>query len=321
MTWVGWRLQRAEALTASALLIVLAIVLVPAGLHMASAFASGDLAACVSTRTPTCGAVVSSFLDRFTFVRGVFDWLRLAPGVIGVLLAAPLVLELENGTYRLAWTQGVTRGRLLAARLAVALATALVAAGAFSLLVTWSRAPLDRLQGRIDSSIFDIEWIVPLGWALFALGLALAIGVLSRRTGVSLVIAFAGWVGCRILVDNQLRPHYVTPVTQRWTVGAAEGAGPPDLRRDLVLSEHFVGATGRPFTVTPNIVAACHRVAGQGLGAVDGCLERHGAAFLQAVYQPAGRFWLLQGIETTVFSGVGLVLIAFAAVWVRRRAA
>lgn len=314
MTWVGWRLQRTETFVTAVVLAALAIVLVPQGLHMASAFASGGLAACTAAKTPACGLVVSTFLERFSFVRGVLDWLRLVPGVIGVLLAAPLVLELENGTYRMAWTQSVTRGRLVTARLAVAGTSALLAAGAFAVLVTWSRGPLDRLVGRMDSSVFDTEGIAPVGWALFALGLAFAIGVLSRRTGASLVAGFAAWVGCRIWIDTEIRPHYVQPVTRRWALGG----GPANLNRDIVLSEHLVDAAGRRFTATPRIVAACSPLRGGGAGSVDGCLQRHGAAFLQAIYQPAGRFWLFQGIETTLFAGVGLTLIALAAFWLRR---
>jgi len=166
VTWVGWRLQRTETLVAAAVLAALALLLVPEGLHMASAFRSGDVVACVPARTPACGAAVSGFLDRFTFVRGVLDWLRLVPGLIGVLLAAPLVLELESGTHRLAWTQGVTRRRLLTTKLGVAVVTCLLAAGAFSLLLTWCRAPLDRVIGRMVAGYFDVEWIVPLGWVI-----------------------------------------------------------------------------------------------------------------------------------------------------------
>ena len=312
MTWVGWRLQRTETLVAAAVLAALALLLVPEGLHMASAFRSGDVVACVPARTPACGAAVSGFLDRFTFVRGVLDWLRLVPGLIGVLLAAPLVLELESGTHRLAWTQGVTRRRLLATKLGVAVVTCLLAAGAFSLLLTWCRAPLDRVIGRMVAGYFDVEWIVPLGWALFAFGLALAIGVAMRRTGVSLVVAFAAYVGCRILVDTQVRPHYLAPVTQRFALGGE----PPSLGRDFVLSEHLVNATGRPFAITPQVVQTCSHFAGRGRG---DCLVQHGATYIQAIYQPAGRFWLFQGIETALFGGVGLALVALAALWLQRR--
>jgi hypothetical protein len=314
VTWVGWRLQRTETLVAAVLLGTLAVFLVPQGFHMASAFASGNLNACTPARTPACGVAVSGFLDRFTFVRDVLDWLRVVPGMIGVVLAAPLVLELENGTYRLAWTQGITRRRVLAVKLAVAVATALLAAGAFSLLLTWCRAPLDHILGRMQSGTFDVEWIVPLAATLFAFGLAFAVGVVTRRTGASLLVAFAVYVGCRILVDTELRPHYVTPVTRRFPLGS----GPPALTRDLVVSEHLVDAAGHRFTVTPQIVGSCPGSRGAGPAGVASCLARHGAAYLQLVYQPAGRFWILQGIETALLGVLGLALVALAAVWLQR---
>jgi ABC-2 family transporter protein len=314
VTWVGWRLQRTETLVAAALLGTLAVFLVPQGFHMASAFASGNLNACTPARTPACGVAVSGFLDRFTFVRDVLNWLRLVPGMIGVVLAAPLVLELENGTYRLAWTQGVTRRRLLAAKLAVAVATALLAAAAFSVLLTWSRGPLDHILGRMESGTFDVEWIVPLAATLFAFGLAFAVGVVTRRTGASLLVAFAAYVGCRILVDNQLRPHYLTPVTRRFALGSA----PPSLTRDIVVSEHLVDAAGRRFTVTPQIMGSCSGARGAGPRGVAACLAQHGAAYFRVVYQPAGRFWIFQGIETALLGVLGLALVALAALWLQR---
>jgi hypothetical protein len=41
---------------------------------------------------------------------------------------------------------------------------------------------------------------------------------------------------------------------------------------------------------------------------------------MQAVYHPASRFWALQGIETALFAGTGLLLLAFAAWWTYSRA-
>jgi hypothetical protein len=41
---------------------------------------------------------------------------------------------------------------------------------------------------------------------------------------------------------------------------------------------------------------------------------------MHAVYQPASDFWPLQGLETALFAGVALMLIAFAAWWTHQRA-
>src|SRR5436305_1877495 len=74
------------------------------------------------------------------------------PGLIGVLLATPFLLELKNGTYRLAWTQSITRGRWIAVKLALATGAAVLGALALVVLMTWWRAPLVHIDGRIDQS-------------------------------------------------------------------------------------------------------------------------------------------------------------------------
>jgi hypothetical protein len=40
---------------------------------------------------------------------------------------------------------------------------------------------------------------------------------------------------------------------------------------------------------------------------------------MHAVYEPASRFWALQGIETALFAASGVILLAFAAGWTYRR--
>ena len=118
------------------------------------------------------------------------------------------VLELENGTYRLAWTQSITRRRWIATKLAAAIAVALLAALAMTLLITWWRTPLVHLQGRMDNSVFDFEGTVAAGYVLFALGLALAVGAVWRRTVPALVVAFVGYLASRIFVDTWLRQRF-----------------------------------------------------------------------------------------------------------------
>jgi hypothetical protein len=50
------------------------------------------------------------------------------------------------------------------------------------------------------------------------------------------------------------------------------------------------------------------------------CLARHHIVeFSSAVYQPASRFWLFQGIEAGIFVGLALLLFAFSVLWIRKR--
>jgi hypothetical protein len=112
MTWVAWRLQRTETLIAAGVLLVVAVLLLPSGLEMASAYHRDGLASCLGAdKGGSCGDAIASFGSRFDRVGNLVPWLTLLPGLIGVLFAAPFVGELESGTYRLAWTQSVTRRR------------------------------------------------------------------------------------------------------------------------------------------------------------------------------------------------------------------
>ena len=118
MIWLSWRQQRIETLITAALLVVLAAAFVPAGVHAADLFSQQHLGACVDRVSAACGDAVGNFANGTGFVRSLLDpgWLNLVPGLIGVALAVPLLLDLEYGTTQLAWTQSVTRRRWLATK-------------------------------------------------------------------------------------------------------------------------------------------------------------------------------------------------------------
>src|SRR3954454_6085404 len=250
MIWGGWRQQRTETLITAALLDALAAVLVPTGLTIASAFHDAGLAACVGHAedgSGSCSAAIQAFGARFANLSDLLAWATLVPGVIGILLAAPFVLQLEQRTHRLDWTQSITRGRWIAGKLGLAIATALVAAAAFTLLITWWRAPFVRLDGRLGNSIYDSEGTVVAGYALFALGLALAVGAVWRRAMPSLIVALAGYFAARLFVDTWLRQRLVSPLTVTFGL---KGGGPA-LDRAWVLDVHPVDRAGHLVPLCP----------------------------------------------------------------------
>jgi hypothetical protein len=310
VTWLSWRQQRTETIVTAALLALLAVVFVPEGIHVADLFAQQHVARCINSQTQACSFVLGNFTVSAGALQGLFasGWFNLVPGLIGVALAVPLLHEIENGTVRLAWTQSVTRRHWLASKLGFAIGTVLLAAGCFTLLFTWYQQPFDRAFGRWDH--FDFEWIAPFGYTLFALGLALAIGVLLRRSAAALVVAFGLYVAGRVFVESWLRKRFVTPLSATFTQSSAG----PNLRHAWVISEFPSDKAGRPFVGTPGVFQNCGKVGPAGFKRLDqACMARHGAGFTHAVYQPASRFWEFQGIETALFGGVALILIAFAA--------
>lgn len=315
MIWLSWRQQRLETAMTAGLLALVALLLVPLGIHMASVYTDSGAAACIAhtaTSGAGCGGIVNDFQHRFEHAGPIVPWLNFLPGIFGVLFAAPLVLELENGTYRLAWTQSVTRRRWLITKLVAIYASALLATVVLTVLMTWWRQPLDDLQGRMEPNVFDFEGIVPYAYTLFAVSLVLAIGIATRRT----VIASAGgllvYFVARIGIQTWGREHYVAPLKKVW---AANGNGPKNLDHAWNLVGGPSDAQGHPISFPGRIFAQC-------LGApkkqIEHCLSAH-HIYNIAVYQPAGRFWLLQGIEASLFAGTAVLLLVAAVWWMRRR--
>jgi hypothetical protein len=297
--WLSWRLQRTETLVALGVFALLAAFLVPTGLNMADAFHHYGLGSCLSvTASSHCQNGIGAFRTRFQSLSDTATWFTLLPGVLGVLLAAPFVSDLEHGTYRLGWTQSITRGRWLLGRLGLPIVTALLASGGLIALFTWWRSPMAHIDGRIENGIYDTTGTVMIGYTLFALGLALALGAVWRRTAASLTVAFVGYFAARILVDYKVREHLVAPVHATWKGGNQ----PASFENAHVLS----------------LVAIVHGhrvIDGGGFfgGGVKFAAPGLGRAVFRGVYQPVSNFWPLQLTETALFVGMSVLLIAFAA--------
>jgi hypothetical protein len=322
MIWLSWRRQRTETVIAAGMLLLLAALLVPTGIQMANAYHHDGLAACLGRDNPgfSCSNALNSFRQRFDSIGNLIAWLTLVPGLVGVLLAAPFVLELEQGTYRLAWTQSVSRRQWIGVKLTLAICAAVISALVFTQLVTWWRTPLVQLDGRMDGSVYDSEGIVVIGYTLFALGLAAAIGVVWRRAVPALVVGFAGYFAARLFVDTWLRQRLLSPLSATWHFN---GSGPAGFAHGWVLNQYPSDASGHAVRLPLGLCARGAPIGQKKLfdpSGLSDCLARHGY-YMHAVYHPASSFWPLQIRETVLFAGVGLVLLGFTAWWTNRRAA
>jgi len=306
VTWVGWRLQRTEAIVAVGILALLAAFLVPTGIQMANEYHRDGLAACLSIDTPTCGNAAGSFRQHFQSLLTLANWFTLVPGLIGVLLAAPFILDLERGTYTLAWTQSITRRRWLVGKVGTSVLTAIVIAGALTLLFTWWRSPSAHIDGRLETGNYDTTGTVLIGYTLFALALALALGAVWRRAAASLTVAFVGYFAARLFVDYSVRDHLVAPLKATY-----KGAQQPSfldnahiISIDATVNGHqVVNGGGFLFSGAKFAVPAMSK------------------AVFNVVYQPQSHFWPLQLTETGLFVGVAAILMLFAAWWTTARTA
>ncbi|HET9016595.1 MAG TPA: hypothetical protein VFN57_13430 [Thermomicrobiaceae bacterium] len=239
LTWLQFRLQSAVALAALAA-VALAVALT--GPRLAQVYAT-TVAPCLAQaggNAGSCGFTVTAFIHSDALLQTVLrDALLAAPALLGIFWGAPLVArELETGTFRLVWTQSVTRWRWLAVKLGVVGLASAALIGLLSLLVTWWYAPIDRVnatviywQGpinldlnRFDPPVFDLRGIVPIGCALFAFALGVTAGVLIPRILPAMAVTLPLFVGGRAAA-TWVRPHLMAPVRQSLPFVWGPGAG------------------------------------------------------------------------------------------------
>jgi hypothetical protein len=328
MTWLTWRQYRAQGAIAFALLAAFAAVMVGGGLKIASHWRSTLTAcaghsACLQQQPPP----VSQAVVDVVLLIGIA-----VPAVIGVLWGAPLVAqELEFRTNDFAWAQSVTRTRWLMVRTAWLLLAAAACGGVVTALVTWWSGPDNALVvNAFRPGQFDIQGIVPVGYAVFAVALGIAAGTVTRRILPAIAITLGGFAALRVVIADIARPHYLTAVTTYYNLSSTftpRGAswlysqGAVSRTGAVVASgwgELFPALSGSPCQKLLPGAGSPGPKNGPPLSAVFSCMHAHGWRGF-ATYQPASRYWPFQGIETGIFVLLAGALVAVAFVIVRRR--
>lgn len=314
MAWVTWRQHRTQLLVAGALLLAVAVTALATSLPVRDAYNRQALASCLPPSARSgCELIVAHFRSQFRALVQGGRYLFLLPA-LALLAGAPLLArELEQGTFRLAWTQGVSRRRWLLAKTLLLGAGVAAAAAALAVITAWWRGPFDRVDGRMQPASFDIEGVVVPAYALFALAAGILAGLVVRRTLPAISIAAALFVATRLGVEKLLRPYYLEPRHR-----AVPGAAPVARLRDWVTSDTLVDGAGRAITTAREDLAVVH--AQQAGLDVQQYLASLGWRRL-ITYQPADRFWTFQAIEAGIFVLLAAAAVAAAILLLRRRPA
>ena len=339
MTWLTWRQYRAQAAVAALVLAVFATVLLVTGFQMAAQWHT-LLAGCTASRT--CASLQEGGTSLGSVLGHDFAILSmLAPVLFGVLVGAPLVAhEFEARTSDFAWAQSITRTHWLAVKVGWVLLAAAVWGGAIAVLVTWWSGPRNAaFANAFQANYFDQQGLVPVAYSVFATALGIAAGAVLRRTLPAIAIVIGGFIGMRLWISQDLRMHFMTPVTTYYSVTGNFNptAGSAILNGGLVdkAGQVVTGSSGNVMTVmidgapSTSLPAACQQLipasangpngpSGATLNAVYGCLQK--AGYRQFIsYQPISRYWAFQGIETGIYLAVAAALIAITFYAVRRR--
>jgi hypothetical protein len=336
LTWLQFRTQ---AVTAAAVLAAFAILLGATGPHLAGLYAASGITGC---HGGSCVTVASDFLSRLkvtspytiVYLLGI-GLILIAPAIIGIFWGAPLIArELEAGTYRLAWTQSISRTRWLVVKLALTGLAAMAFTEALSLIYAWWADPIGKAinlsdtggipqpfqPGQFSSMVFATHGITPLGYAAFAFALGTAAGVLIRRTVPAMALTLVIFAAAQLAMPLWVRPHIIPPVRTTAAIfsGTGNGSGVgldygnltavsvPGHPGAWIVSSAAINRAGQPTSTLP---VACN---GAGPKAPDPgqCLDSMG--YRETIsYEPASRYWPLQGIETGIYLALALVLAGF----------
>lgn len=324
--------HRAALFTIFVAFVVLVIALIIGRDAVSASYASYIAAGCTLAHPidlAVCADTANKFADIPSFTPLVTA-LRMFPLIIGAFVGAPLVArEMESGTYRFAWTQGVGRTRLLLVTLAMlALVVTPVAVVLGFLLGGWYIHPYAVINIAVgshwQSSLFTTTWWMTPVLTLLTLALGTFVGAVVKRT-VAAIAATVIVVGAVLVAVGQFLPRILDigavassrlmlsyfPIGTINTV-ATGGVGPSG---SLLVHGWFVGPRGRVLEshaanrVREHVIGLYQSKSGANdPSAAKSWLTLHHYAYW-FTYQPAGHFWILQAV-------VGLVLLAVAALCV-----
>jgi len=330
MAWVTWRQHRTALTGVAVLFVALAVCFWVAGLQLHHAYAAAI--ACHPASSFACNHPVNSFNGMYGFLSNGFI-LQVVPALIGAFVGAPvLARELESGTFRFAWTQGLGRWRWTLAKV-VALGVVVTAvAGALSLLFSWYYQPYFAggnealyvskelpigTSSPFAPGLFDLRGVTFAAWTLAVFAIGVLAGVLLRRVVPAIVATLVTYTGLAFATGGFLRQHYLAPlvtsklnipssawvITQQWFTKGGRRASQSVLNQLLQAAPgQLLGKGGVPKSVT-----------------VWQYLAQHGYTQL-TTYQPAGRFWPFQWIEGGWQLALSVLLIAVTVWMVRQRA-
>jgi len=305
MIWVAWRQQRPATVAAAILLAVAGSVLLVSGWQVTSLARDSGLAACVASGGD-CQVLAEAFASRYgPILEPVSALGALLPVALGLLFGGPLLArEFEQGTHRLAWTQSVTRGRWLAARLAMAAGVLVVVAAVAAGLLTWWWGRFDQLQISSRAAL-ERGSLVPVATAVLAFCIATAAGAITRRVMAALAASLLAVLVVAAALSLAAQ-HWLPPQPLTITYPAGQPSPRADLH-DQVLSSGYRDRAGRDLSAQ-TVDRLCPGTAGQ---ALDRCLAASGIRRVDR-YQPASRAWQLALAQSALYLVVAALFLVLA---------
>ncbi|MEU7870272.1 ABC transporter permease subunit [Dactylosporangium sp. NPDC049140] len=318
MIWLSWRQHRNQLLAAALVIAALSAAYLTMRGALESYLRTSGLIECLSRPDEGCGDLIGGLRGQYPVLLDALPYLNLVPALVGLFWGAPLVAgEVEAGTHRLTWAQGVGRQRWLWTKVTLLGAGCVVFGLIAGVLDRWFLDPYFRAGAisPVQRNWIGLLGVAPAGYALFAFTLGAVVGTYVRRNLPAMVATLAVFVPVRFAWES-IRYRLTSPVRAAYPLHAVQPAGisRQDWRLDMT---SLVDEAGN--AVGPEQAARwCAGASGGDKGGLDGCLAAHGVQRLDW-YVPAGRFWHLQALDTGVFATLAAFLLVVLALRVARR--
>jgi hypothetical protein len=216
MLWVTWRQHRGLLISVLVVFVTAVASMLVYGQRIHHDYAI--LRACRPAASPACQGLSNYFNSTDWHLGSNLQVAVLAAPVLLAMFAGPPVVarDLENSTYRYAWTQGIGRVRWAVAKLVIIGAVVTIAAFAIGQLFAWFFAPfLTTEQLTVyTQSVFGTRPVSYAAWTLTAFCVGAFFGTLVRRTLPAMAITPVVYAALAALTWFDLRDHY--PVRTFW---------------------------------------------------------------------------------------------------------
>ncbi|MFJ2173979.1 ABC transporter [Streptomyces sp. NPDC087851] len=238
------------------------------------------------------------------------------PILIGVFVGAPLLAgDLESGTAKLVNSQSASRVRWLATKLGVTALVVVVSTTAVSVAFGWWWSPIKTssyIFSWIEGPAFDNTGPVPAALTLLSVVGGVAIGMLLRRTLMSMVVTFGFAVAVQV-AWSQARMSLGDVLTVTSDQGVGENSAPAVPEGAHIVDQSYLTSSGDLIgwgscaEATEKATAACldkAQVVGWGIEYIPisqmPSMQWLGASLLLALTAAIAAFVILRGRKRLV---------------------
>ncbi|MFJ8820430.1 ABC transporter permease [Streptomyces sp. NPDC102467] len=308
--WLVWRQHRAAFWTMIALTILSVAVMV---------YLRGQMTDYMDSTSPKSTGLPPDFETYTNRLTDFGGYLGYVPLLAGVLLGAPLIAgDLESGTAKLVTSQSVSRLRWLTTKLAMPAALIALSTAVLAAVYNWWWSPIKGRGETLEwtaGMFFDVTWVMPIAYALLTFAVGVAVGMLLRRTLVSMVVTLGIVVAIGVVWDRfRLSLGHILSVSTDKGVGP--GATRPELPAGAVQQgqgTYFITDSGARLDWT-----AC-------LDKIDNdkahtaCLESQHVVGWSMDYLPISQMHTMQWLGAGLMLAATAAVVTFIIVWGRKR--